>query len=59
MKRIAITLALALLPITAIQPVTATKAEAGVWTCKKRSHTKKGRTWTTNKCSYSNKGSSR
>ena len=54
MKRIAIILALSLMPIVAVQP-----AEAGVWSCKKRSHTYKGRTWTSNACVYSNKGSSK
>ena len=56
MRKLAIALAISLLPIS---PIFAVPAEAGVWTCKKRSHTYKGRTWTSNKCVYSNKGSSR
>jgi len=66
MKRIAITLALSLLPITVVQPVMATKAEAGVFTCKKRQtfyptakrSTYNQRTYAKS-CTYSSKGSSR
>ena len=56
MRKLAIALAISLLPIS---PIFAVPAEAGVWTCKKRSHTYKGRTWTSNNCVYSNKGSSK